>query len=170
MNPGDLDLYLSRLQNQPSWNIHAVSQDGHSTIPWFEVGPDIYRELVVNDFAAPAQAAVLGAEIQKWGRLAALARRVWQVEERNYVAWRSAYLLKIYDPEEKPAGWKRPTKEQGESMYRSEPRYHQLQAQIERAEEAYNATDTVVQALKAKKDALIRFTSRYHDGGMSTSQ
>lgn len=161
----ELDAYLARMQNMPSWNIHALSGDGQTALPWYEVGPEVYRELVIDELNAPAQAAVLSSEIQKWGRLSALARRVWQVEERQYRAWRSAYYVQALDPDDKPDGWKKPTEKQIEASYRIEPEYHTWQERIERAEEAYNATDMMVHALKAKKDALMRFASKWHDAG-----
>lgn len=166
----DYDAYLARMQNMPSWNIHMLSEDGKKTFPWYEVGPDIYRDLVVNEMNAPAEAATIASEIQKWGRLAALARRVWQVAERDYRAWRSAFLVVHMDPTDKPDGWKKPTKDHLEAAYRVEPEYHKKQIEVERAEEAYNATETVVAALKAKKDALIRYAAQWHAEGAPTAR
>lgn len=161
----DLDAFRARLQNMPSWNINGVDRDGQSTFAWWEVGPDVIAELVIDELNAQTQAMTIGAEIQKWGRLAALARRVWQIEERKYRAWRSAFLLTAMDPDGKPDGWKKPTKDQVEAAYRVDPEYHKIQVRVERAEEAFNATDCMVDALRAKKDALIRFAPTWRDSG-----
>lgn len=170
MSQMDLDAYLHRLEAMPTWNIYAISPDGQSTMPWYEVGHEVYRDLVLDELHPQAQAAVIATEIQKWGRLAAMARRVWQLEERQYRAWRSAFLVKAMDPEDKPAGWKKPTKDQVESSYRIDPEYHAWQERIERAEEAYNATDMVVQALRAKRSALEWFRPSWRDAGAPTAQ
>lgn len=166
----ELDAYIARLQHLPSFNIHAITQDGLNSVPWYEVGPEVFRELVIDELTAPTQAARVASEIQQWGRLSALARRVWQLEERSYRAWRSAFLLTAMDPGDKPDGWKRPTKDQMDAAYRTEPKYHEFQVRIERAEEAYNASEAMVQALRAKKDALIRFASTWHDAGAATAR
>lgn len=166
----DLDAYIARFQNMPSWNIHIITEEGKKSLPWYEVGPEIYRDLVLNEMNAPVEAAQIAAEIQKWGRLAALARRVWQIAERDFRAWRSAFFVTQMDPADKPDGWKKPSKDLVEATYRVEPRYHELQIAVEEAEEAYSATEAVVAALKAKKDALIRYASQWHADGAPTAR
>jgi len=54
-----------------------------------------------------------------------------------------------------------------ESMYRCKPEYHTYQAEVERSEEAYNATEAILQAWRLKKDALIALKPRYHEDGAS---
>lgn len=162
-----LDQYIHRVQNIPSWNIHSISDDGMHANPWFEVTCDqAVRDLVLDEMRLHEQVSTVTGEIQKWGRLSALARRAWEVEERAYRTWRSAYMLQKMDPEEKTKGWKRPTKEQLEAMYRMEPAYHQLQARIERAEEAFHATEVMLEAMRAKKDMLLKFAYRRRDDGL----
>ena len=160
------DQYIARFQNIPSFNIHALAEDGMTAVPWYSVTPEIVRDLVINELAIPAQVDVIAAEIQKWGRLSALAKRVWELEERRYRAWRSAFLLRALDPVSKPEGWKKPTTDAVEAMYRVDPEYAKHQVQVERAEEAYNATEALLQAFRAKKDMLMRFAPRYHEQGM----
>jgi len=161
-----LDQYIARFQNIPSFNIHALAEDGMKAVPWYEVTPEIVRDLVINELAIPLQVDVIAAEIQKWGRLAALAKRVWELEERSYRAWRSEFMLRTLDPKGKPEGWKKPANEAAESMYRVDPDYAKYQVRVERAEEAYNATEALLQAFRAKKDMLMRFAPRYHDQGV----
>lgn len=162
-----LDQYLQRVQNIPGWNIHAITDDGMNVYPWYEVSSQqAVVDLVLDEQRLHEQVSTVTGEIQKWGRLSALARRVWEMEERAYRTWRSAYSLQQFDPEEKPKGWKRPTKEMVESKYRLDPAYHQCQMKIERAEEAFNATEIMLEAMRAKKDMLLKFAYRRRDDGL----
>lgn len=161
-----LDQYIARFQNIPSFNIHALGADGLQAVPWYEVTAEIVRDLVINELTIPMQVATIAADIQKWGRLAALAKRIWELEERAYRSWRSASMLKSLDPTDKPDGWKKPTTDAVEAMYRADPDYAKYQVRVERAEEAYNATEALLQAFRAKKDMLIRFAPRYHEQGV----
>ena len=169
MSHMELDSFIARLQGIPSFNINLISNDGNGTVPWYEAGPEVFRDLVVDELTIPDQVAKVAVEIQKWGRLSALARRVWQIHERGYRAWRSAFVLTETDPDGKPSGWKKPTKEQIEAMYRVDPKYHDWQVMIERAEEAYNAAEAMVQAFRAKKDVLIRYAGTWHEAGAATA-
>jgi hypothetical protein len=161
-----LDQYIARFQNIPSFNIHALADDGMKSIPWYEVTPEIVRDLVINELTIPIQVDTIAGDIQKWGRLSALAKRIWEIEERRYRAWRSAFMLKALDPSGKPDGWKKPTTDAIEAGYRVDPDYAKHQVQVERAEEAYNATESLLQAFRAKKDMLMRFALKYHDQGI----
>jgi len=162
-----LDEYLARVQNIPSWNIHSISGDGMTVSPWYEVtSKQAVHDLVLDETRLHEQVSTVTGEIQKWGRLSALARRVWEVEERVYRTWRSAFLLQIMDPDEKPSGWKKPTKEQCESKYRLDPAYAGFQVNIERAEEACNATEVMLSAIQAKKEMLLKFAYRRKDDGL----
>jgi hypothetical protein len=164
-----LDQYIARFQNIPSFNIHALAGDGMKSVPWYEVTPAIINDLIVNELTIPAQVATIAAEIQKWGRLAALAKRIWELEERGYRAWRSEFMLQEFNPEGKPTGWKKPSTDTVEAMYRVSPEYAAWQIRVERAEEAYNATEALLQAFRAKKDMLMRFAPRYHEQGVPHS-
>jgi hypothetical protein len=161
-----LDQYIARFQNIPSFNIHALAEDGMKSVPWYEVTPEIVRDLVINELTIPVQVDTIAAEIQKWGRLSALAKRIWELEERGYRAWRSAYMLKAFNPEGKPEGWKKPSTDTVEAQYRVDADYAKWQVRVERSEEAYNATEALLQAFRAKKDMLMRFAPRYHEQGM----
>jgi len=161
-----LDAYIARFQNMPPFNIYALADDGVNAVPWYEVTSEIVKDLVVNELTIPAQVATIAADIQKWGRLTALAKRIWELEERGYRAWRSAFQLKVVNPDDKPKDWKKPTADTVESLYRIEPEYHRWHTRTERAEEAYNATEGVLQAFRAKKDMLYRFAPRHFDDGM----
>ena len=165
-----LDQYIARLQNVPGVNIFAIADEGQNAVPWFELSmPTVVADLVVNELTIPSQLSVVTAEIQKWGRFAALTKRVWELEERRYRAWKAAFYLAAVDPTDKPEGWKKPTEGMLEAMYRTQPDYHRLQARVERAEEAYNTVDTTLQAFRAKKDVLIASKRKYFEDGASTA-
>jgi hypothetical protein len=165
-----LDAYIARFQNIPSINIHAVADEGQNAVPWYEVQMQtVVADLVVNELTIPSQLSVVTAEIQKWGRFSALTKRVWELEERRYRAWRSEFYLKAIDATDKPKEWKKPTEAVVEAMYRTQPEYHRLQARVERAEEAFNTAEGVLQAFRAKKDVLIALKKKYHEDGASPS-
>jgi len=161
-----LDAYIARFQNLPPINIYSISKDGQTASPWYEVPmPAVAVDLVVDELTMMNQMAIVTTEIQKWGRLAALCKRVWELEERKYREWRSGFQLAAIDPTTKPKGWKAPTIATLDSMYRVDPEYHRLYAAVERAEEAYNAVDSTLWAFRAKKDVLIAMKRRYHEDG-----
>jgi len=170
MADNTLDQFIARFQHIPGINIHAITENGQEAVPWYDVGMGtVVADLVVNELTIPAQLATVTAEIQKWGRFSALTKRVWELEERRYRAWRSEFMLHAIDPEGKPEGWKKPTEGALESMYRTQPEYHRLQAKVERAEEAYNTCDATLQAFRAKKDVLIALKRRYHEDGATSA-
>ena len=174
-----LDQYIARMENIPPFNIYSVSQDGMNAKPWYEVkSTGVVRDLVLDEMNLAHQVQTITGEIQKWGRLLAQCKRVWELEERGYRAWRSRFTLDLMQPpakDEEKEGWsktskgepKAPTKETAESLYRVHPEYHQWNVKIERAEEAYNATNAVYEAFKAKRDMLKQFAYRHRDSGQA---
>ena len=164
-----LDSYIARFQNIPSFNIYSLAKDGMSATPWYEVNHEIAKHLVIDELTIPVQVNTIAGDIQQWGRLSALAKRVWELEERNYRIWRSGFLLEAVNPEGKPKEWKKPSADAIEAMYRMVPEYKIYQVKVERAEEAYNATEAILQAFRAKKDMLMRFAQKYREDGMPHS-
>jgi hypothetical protein len=165
-----LDAYIARFQNIPGVNLYAVVDDGQSAVPWYAVQmTTVVADLVVNELTIPSQLGVVTAEIQKWGRLTALGKRVWELEERKYRAWRSEFYLGLSDPAGKAEGWKKPTEGGIEALYRTQAEYHRLQANVERAEEAFNTAESILHAFRAKKDVLIALKRKYHEDGASTA-
>lgn len=170
-----LDGYIARFQNLPSFNIYHVSPDGKHAQPWMEVsGEEIARELIFDELHTMPQVDTVSADIQKWGRLESMARRVWQLAERELRTWKASFLLDVLDPpktgEDKP-GWtttakgepKQPSQAVIEALYRVDEEYQQHCREIERAEEAYNATHAVVEGFRAKRDMIRGFAKRYND-------
>jgi len=172
-----LEQYIARFQNMPSFSIKAVSKDGMSAIPWFDIDPQaIVRELVLDEMNVAGQVQTITGEIQKWGRLLAVAKRVWEIEERRYRSWRSQFHLDAMTPPKgvklKP-GWtttakgepKAPSIQTVEALYRADKEYHKHQVAIEEAEEVYNSVNAIYEAFRAKRDMLKQFAYRSQDTG-----
>ena len=160
-----LDQFINRLQNLHPFNINAIMDNG-SVKPWYEVTGLIVKDLVIDEVALAQQVQTIAAQITHWGRLAALAKRVWEIEERDYRRWRDYQFLKMIEPpveEDAAKKWKKPTEAAIEATYRTDPGYVKWQSRIERAEEAYNGAVAVQDGFKAKKDMLMRYVVRYRD-------
>lgn len=170
-----LDQHIHRFQNLPPFNIHAILPDGESAVPWMEVDASIVAELVFDELNPMPQVESIAADIQKWGRLESLARRVWELAEREFRQWKAKFLVELMHPpasdHHKP-GWtedakgkpKPPTGDMTKALYRSDPNYRRLSVAVERAEEAYNATHAVLEAFRAKKDMIQKFAKKYREG------
>jgi hypothetical protein len=159
-----LDQLIQRYQRLQPYSIYAINAEG-AVSPWFEVTGAVAGELVLNEQNLAQQVQYISVQISYWARLAAQCKRVWEIEDRNYRIWRSKTWLEILrEPEgdEDKPGWRKtakgdpkaPTKEQAEALYRMNPEYAAWQNRIERAEEAYNATQGILDACKAKRDML----------------
>lgn len=175
-----LDAYVQRFQNLPPWNIHLLAPNGTSAKPWYEVtGEAIARELIFDELNTMVQVDTVAADIQKWSRLEAMCLRVWQLTERELRTWKAKFSLEavkppVFDAEagEYPEkeGWgtdskgkpKAPTQATIEALYRTHKKYAQLSINMERAEEAYNATRMVTEAFKVKARLIERFARKYH--------
>lgn len=158
-----LDQYIARFQNLPRFNIYAITQDGMDAVPWYEVNSEeICRELVLDELNIPHQVQTITAQIQWWGRLSALCKRVWELEERKYRSWRSQFWLDAMDDTDRE---RKTTKDTIEAEYRSCPEYAEYQARIERAEEAYNATYGFLNAYREKSKLLQKFAYRHREDG-----
>jgi hypothetical protein len=161
MQDNRLDAIIARFQNLPGFNIHVITENGHASEPWYGVEQaGLLPEIVLDESNLAYQVQIVTAQIQKWGRLEALARRVWQVAERNYRVWRSAFYLKVLEDSEK-----KPTENAIQAMYRTDEKYQELQVAIERAEEATNAAHLVLEAFRAQKDVLKNHVYRSREDG-----
>ena len=171
-----LEQYIARFQNMPSFSLKSVSKDGMTAIPWFDIDPQaIVRELVLDEINVAGQVQTITGEIQKWGRLLAVAKRIWELQERSYRSWRSQFHLDIMVPGGKKLkpGWtttakgdpKPPTVQTIEALYRTDPEYHKCQVAIEEAEEVYNSVESIYEAFRAKRDMLKQFAYRNRDTG-----
>ncbi|MFA4944410.1 MAG: hypothetical protein WC789_06890 [Lentisphaeria bacterium] len=165
-NRSDLDAMIARLQSVPPWVIEQIHPGTGKLQPWFTVNPaEVVRCLVIQDDNLPTQVASVSAQIFHWARLAALARRAWEVREREYRIWRDRLTVSLMDPPEKPKEWKRPTEAQVTASVRVHPEYPEFYQRTEVAEEAYNATQGVLEAFRAQLSSLDLAVSRAQSGG-----
>jgi len=155
--------YIQRLQNIQPFNIYKIDDDTGAVAPWFEVTAEVVHDLVLREQGLGYQVQIIAGEIQKWNRLMAQCQRVWQIEERKYRIWRDGLYLAAIDPDDKPAGWKKPPESALAAQARVHPEYGRYYQAIERAEEAYNACKAVVEGFRAKKDMMKSYVVRYYD-------
>ena len=148
-----LDQIVHRLQNMPAFTLYAVTGDGELET-WYDVGGDIVKDLVINELALAEQVQSVGAQIAHWGRLAAQARRVWQIREREYRIWRDGYYLEWHQRALDDPDKKKITAKELDCMGRVHPEYKAKYNLMEEAEESYNAAVAIVEGFKAKRDML----------------
>lgn len=162
-----LDQYVARLQNVRSFNIFSIGKKGE-VAPWYEVGPEVVRELVLSPHNLDFQVQAISAQIQFWGRMEAQSKRVWEIEERAYRHWRDARILEMATPPTDAAAaksWKKPTEKHIEATYRQDPAYHKFWTASERAEEAFNACHAILEGFRAKKDMMRAHVYRAQEDG-----
>lgn len=158
----ELDQRIQTLQNMDPFNIYSIHADG-TVEPWYEVGGAIVRDLVVHPADLETQVRVVPAQIAQWGRLVAQAQRVVEIEKRRQRQWDARYYLKAIE-EATQDGGKKPTEATLDAMRRADPEYEVWRQRVERAAEAAQAAAGILEAFKAKKDALVRFARIQRDG------
>lgn len=164
-----LDQYIARLQNIRPFNIYNIDDQGNVN-PWYEVTPEVVRDLVIQTYDLQTQVQIISTQIQFWGRMESQAKRVWQIEERNYRRWRDGQYLALSQPPNDPIeakDWKKPTEKKIEALYRQTPEYDQYWAAVERAEEAFNGAHAILEGFRAKKDMLRSHVYRSREDGQA---
>jgi len=163
-----IDHIVNRLCNCPDFDIYSVLQTGRvSETPSHRVViNEVVKEIILNEATLAEDVYSVAAQIMYWGRLAARAQRVYEITERQYRIWRDGkrllYLEKTDDPK-----WKKPTKDETEWKYRTEPEYENFQRKIEETLETYNACKAIYDAFKAKKDVITHAITRFRDDSQS---
>jgi hypothetical protein len=165
---GQLDAIVNRLANIQPWNIYSIDEAKDEVNPWFQVSGAVAKDLVIAEAGIEEQVQSLPAQIQHWGRLESQARRVWSMIDRKYRVWRDTKKIELLTPPVDPEwrkDWKKPTVDAMEAESRVDPAYSVWQRQIERAEEAYNATHAVLEGYRAKMEMMkIAVWRRKEDG------
>lgn len=157
---------LERLASVPSFNIWAIdTKDPGKVAPWYEVDPrQVVEELSIHETDLGRDVHAISVQIMHWGRLEALAQRVWCVEERRYRIWRSGAYLALTRAPVDDAKWKKPTETAVEAAYRVDAKYAEHQTRIERAQEAYQCARLIREAFVAKREMLRHAVYRAADG------
>lgn len=152
-----LDTYVSRFQNMEPFDIYTIDSQGVPTAIGGRhvTGPEIVAQLVWHDAEDAVQSRLVAGQILEWGRLAAQANRIWQIEERRYRTWKAQQFLEGIEAAEK-VGQKKPSDKILEANYRTHEDYTAVKSRCERAEEAWAATDMIVNAFRAKERMLSR--------------
>lgn len=163
----ELDAIVARLKDTPPWIINTINELTDTIEPCYSISSNVVDDLIITEPNLDQQVSIISAQIQDWGRLEALARRVVMVSERKYRHWRSCKILGYITPNQADRAWKKPTEAVIEAMYRSDPGYVVHQMVIERNEEAFNATHMVLEGFKAKLEMLKIAARRSYDLGMA---
>lgn len=158
MNDNLFDTLVHRLQNMEPFTIQKLGPD-KVPVDWFTVEPSQLVSLVMlhpaNIYADIQQ---IGVQILEWSRYVSQCQRMWEIHERRLRVYKAAYVVKGKETDPKVAI---ALLEQG---YRSTPEYAELSEAVERASDAYNSVQGVLEALKTKRDMLKTFVRRGRDG------
>ena len=153
--PAPFDALVQRIQNLVSFKIFQIDAAGEP-IEWYEVKPaEVVPRLLFSDSEIAVARQTIGAEILEWGRLAAQAYRIFQIQERKFRTWKAKSYLAMIEAAEK-AEQKKPSDKVLEATYRAHKDYVVMSQAVERAEEAYLTSDMIVNAFKAKERMLYR--------------
>ena len=144
----DLDAIVSRLQVLPSFGISGVSATGQIEFS-FNIEMGIVVQELLSQMDVMTQAQLIPAQITNWGRLAAQAKRIWEISEREYRIWRDTLYVELATP---PEGGKKPTEKLIDSTIRKHPEYAFHYTRMETYEEVYNSCTAILDGWRAKKD------------------
>lgn len=159
-----LDAVIHALQNLPSWNIHALTADKKSSLPWLEcTGPDVAEQLVIRESNLAIHVQTIGIKVMEWGVLAAQAQLVWTLEQRLNRTWKAKLLEASMQEGQKL------TEKQQEALYRAHPDYELWEQRIERAAFALNCTQAACNGFRAKQEMLKAAIRPSRDGGLDPS-
>lgn len=160
-----LNAFIQRFQNLPPFNVKALQADG-TVVPWYTCNPgELVLDLVIREDNIPQQISELSTHIMNWGRIASLAQRVWEIEQRRFRTWKAQRYIELaqqpegWTPTEKDAkgkdkSWSKPSDKAIEFTYRTEDAYIPFNQAVEEAAEAYNCAQAFLDAFKAKRDML----------------
>jgi hypothetical protein len=146
-------------------NIWEVDEATGDARPWYLVDGSIAHQVVIREVELQEQVQLISGQIMHWGRLAAQAKRVWEIEERNYRIWRDGTLLKFVGEAGEGEKKKSPPQWQAEAMLRADPLYRVHQVRLERAEEAYNVAHAILEGFMAKKEMMKSAVIRAKEDG-----
>ena len=150
----DLDAVVARLQRLPEFTLDAIDGEGNVN-PWYAVKGSIVVDVVIKETVLAQEVLSVSGQITHWGRLAAQAKRVWEIREREYRTWRDGFILRLLEEADK-----KPTQAVIEATYRTDPAYAVWYGATEKAEEAYNSCVAILDGFKAKRDMLKAFAGR----------
>ncbi len=152
------DQHIHRLQNLAPFTIQKLNAEGEPE-DWWTVEPaSLVGMVILNPTTLHQSILDMGVYIMEWSRHVARAQRIWEIHERRRTVWKAAQLVEGKEKDPKAPQWML------EAAYRQHPDYERLSANVDRAAEAHNCAQAVVDALKAKRDMMRSFVRRGHDG------
>ena len=148
--------------NLPPCAIDVISPTTGEPVTWFwfdRTELDVLTATLDNLDTAERNNAIVGvsAQIVRWARAEAAAKRVWSFRDRQLREWKAAqYLLARSRPANADEKWKPPSEATIEADYRRHANYGPLNAAVERAEEAHSTARGVLSAWQTLGAMLAR--------------
>lgn len=151
------DQSVHRLQNMTPFNVQKLGPNGPED--WWEVHPkDLVGIVIVHPAGLLADVQQAGVQQMEWARHVAQTQRVWEIHERILRTWKAGQVVKGKEADPKAAI------SFLEAQYRTDPHYAVLAQNVERAAEAHNCAQAVLDAVKLKAQMLRTFVRRGRDG------
>lgn len=148
------DALVHRLQNIPSFNIHCINPDG-TTSSWWEVTGDyIMKEVLIDENKLQEEVQCISGKIAHWGRYLSQCQRVSDIKKREYRIWKATKYVSFRSDGEKR------TEKEIDSLIRIDSMYSQMYKEQERADEAHNSIQLIVDALLCKKSIIEKMVYR----------
>lgn len=167
---------IDRLKTLLGFQVPRVDDATRRVVVLYEAVAEDWEVFFEQDVPRHQMQTLVGAQLQRWWRYAAEAKRAWQHCDTVLRNWKSARIVEAITPpagqspaveeegappeegpgaetgakakkaKKKPDEWKPPAQWQAEAMYRARPEYLSLNADVERAEAAHTACLGVVDA------------------------
>jgi hypothetical protein len=147
----------------PPCSIDVIHPQTGEPVPWFWFDRAEFLALqttvdaLANEDFTNDVRGVVAAQVIRWGRAEAAAKRVWSFHDRKLREWKAAQFTIA---RMKPAGadekWKQPSSDAIEATYRQHHNYGPLNAAVERAEEAHSTARSVLSAWETLGAMLAR--------------
>ena len=163
-----LNAAIQRYQTIEPIEIKAIDPTTGTLAQGIVVDGNIVHDLTIYDHTLREQVTLVATQIMYWHAMRARAKRVWQIAEREYAVWKAQQRYSVLG-EKHPKTDKAYTIAQADDAYRIHPEYNAMNVAVERAEEAYNLCDGLVDAFNAKQRVLNGDVFRAKDGSLQRS-
>lgn len=103
MDQRTFDEVVQRLQQMSGCHIYAINPETAAIESWWQMeGAHVVPDLIIRDDRLDEDIDKLAGQIMHWGRLLALAERVYDIRKREYVQWKAKRYLDAVTPPEAP--------------------------------------------------------------------
>ena len=156
------DAAVQRLQNLQLFHLERLEEG--RPVPGHDVHPSaIAPLLVINTYSVPEDISTVAIVQMEWGQHVATAQRVWEIHERMLRAWKAKRTLELKDAKGEDGKPLKLSQAAIEATYRLEPDYARYNEAVERAAEAHQRAQAVLDAVKAKVQMLRQFAQNLKD-------